>query len=96
MGAVAVDAEPVQRRDAERRSEVTVRAAAGHRAVLQVEAASGGDRPRLLVESRDLGALLIGRTVHAAADHDLHIRIMRLEAEDALEFVENLRQNIHH
>ena len=67
MGALAVGAQPVERRDAERRGEVAVAAAAGQRHVVQFLADLAVDRLGLAEQLRDAGVLLAGRPVRAKA-----------------------------
>ena len=68
MRALAVDAEPVERRGM-RRGEIAVRAAAGV-GVDQLEADLGGERLGVLVERGARIALLVRRTVELAGDGD--------------------------
>src|SRR4051812_39860227 len=82
MGALAVGAEPVERRDAQSSGEVAVAAAAGQRHVSQLLADLAIDRLRFLEQRRDAGVLLIGRPVHAALDRELDVLADRLEGQE--------------
>src|SRR5438094_8401284 len=79
MRALAVGAQPVERRDAERGGEVAVAAAAGQRHVFQLLADLAVDCLRFLKQGRDAGVLLVRRPVHLAFDDELDILADRLE-----------------
>ena len=82
MGALAVGAQPVERRDAERCGEVTFAAAAGQRHIVQLLADLAIERLRLAEQLGDAGVLLVGRPVHAAGHGDLDVGADRLEAKE--------------
>src|SRR4051812_16479401 len=82
MRAVAVNAEAVERRDAECGGEIAVAAAAGHLGVLQVEADAFRDRLRVAEQHVDGRRHLEWRAVHSADHLELHARIEWLEPED--------------
>src|SRR5258708_5977458 len=67
VGALAVGTQPVESRDAERRGEVAVAAAAGQRHVQKLLADLAVDRLRLAEQLGDAGSFLLGRPVRAKA-----------------------------
>ena len=67
MRAVAIDAEAVERRNAERGGEIAVGAAADHRDFGEVEAERGGFGSRRLEELANALAAFIGGPVDPAA-----------------------------
>ena len=82
VGAVAVDAEAVEGRHAERRGEVAVRAAADAAAPRRARSrARRQARGRARRGARAVAAL-VGGPVHAAVDGHLHVRIVRREVEE--------------
>src|SRR4051812_30108020 len=82
MRAVAVNAEAVERRHAERWGEIAVAAAAGHLRVLQIEANAFSDCLRVAEQHVDRSGLLEWRAIHAAGHLQLHPGIDRLEPEN--------------